>query len=387
MVSIILLVLSLIILIWMVAWSLLRGWRILFFGCLLLLFGIGAMFSVSIHESFEYTRKFLDAPSNYFYFFEHIEKFILWAIVCLIAYVTPWAWVKKSSFLLFAGSLILMLALFFIWDDFNKGANLWIRIAGNTIQPGEFFKVWMVFFLVSRLSRKKRVFDELQYYLWFAMIAWLCAWIYFFLPDYGSLLIIGPVALILFRFYGGKRYYILTTLVLGFFVVVLASAKSTYVNERIGYFLDPSSDPSSRGIGWQTTQSLVAVGWWWIIGKGYGKGLQKFWYIPEAQSDFIFAAFSEEIGFLGNSILLTLYFLLARNVLKWLKWLRDPFDRGIVVWLLSLIIMQMFVNIGVNIKLLPLTWVTLPFISHGWSALMVNMLEIVLLHKIVNKIP
>ena len=370
----------------MLARSLLRGWWVLFFGCLLLLFWIGAMFSVSIHESFEYTRRFLEEPSNYFYFFEHIEKFILWVVVCLIAYVTPWSWVKKSSFIIFWITFALMIALFFIGDDFGKGASLWIKIAWNTIQPGEFFKVWMVFFLVSWLSRKKKVFDELQFYIGFAIIAGICAGIYFFLPDYGSLLIIGPVALILFRFYGGKRYYILSTLLIGFFVVTLASAQSSYVKERIEYFLDPSSDPSARWIGRQTTQSLVAVGWWGLIGKWYGKGLQKFWYIPEAQSDFIFAAFSEEIWFLGNSVLLTLYFLLARHVLKGLKWVRDPFDRGIVVWLISLIIMQMFVNVWVNIKLLPLTWVTLPFISHGWSALMVNMLQILILHKIIHKV-
>gem|GEM_PF-3137655 len=104
----------------------------------------------------------------------------------------------------------------------------------------------MVFFLVSWLSRKKKVFDELQFYIGFAIIAGICAGIYFFLPDYGSLLIIGPVALILFRFYGGKRYYILSTLLIGFFVVTLASAQSSYVKERIEYFLDPSSDPSAR---------------------------------------------------------------------------------------------------------------------------------------------
>ncbi len=386
MFSIILVVISLFILIGILAISLLRWWWILFFGALLLMFGIWAMFSVSIHESFEYTRKFLDAPSNYFYFFEHIEKFILWIVVCLIVYFIPRSFIRKSSYVIFWWTLILMLALFFLGEDFNKWARLWIQIAGNTIQPWEFFKVWIVFLLTSWLVRKKRIFDEVQYYIWFALITGFCAWLYFLLPDYWSLFIIWPVALTLFWFYGGKRYYILLTLIMWFAVMMFASAKSSYVKERIDYFIDPSSDENARWIWWQTTQALVSVWWWWLIGKGYGKWLQKFWYIPEAQSDFIFAAFSEEIWFLGNSVLLTLYFLLAWNVIQWLRAVRDPFDRGIVIGLISLIIIQMFVNIWVNIKLLPLTWVTLPFISHGWSALMVNMVEVILLHKIIHKI-
>jgi len=386
MISIIFTIVTFIILIGVLAFSLLRGRWILFLWTLLMLYWIWAMFSVSIHESFEYTRKFLDAPSNYFYFFEHIEKLLIALVPSIILLFSPWKRVQKSSALIFAATLLLMISLFFIWDDFNKWANLWIQIAWNTIQPWEFFKVWFVLFLTSWLVRKRRVFDELQYYIWFALISGVTALIYFLLPDYGSLLIVGPVALILFRFYGGKWYYIFATLLLGFFAMIFASSQSSYVKERIEYFLNPSSDISSRWIGRQTTQALVAVWWWWFVWKWYGKWLQKFGYIPEAQSDFIFAAFSEEVWFLGNSILLTLYFLLTRQVIMWLRTVHDPYDRWIVVWMISLIVIQMFVNIWVNIKLLPLTWVTLPFISHGWSALMVNMIEIIILHKIIHRV-
>lgn len=171
---------------------------------------------------------------------------------------------------------------------------------------------------------------------------------------------------------------------LGIIAAVIAASQFTYIQKRLSYFLDPEADTDGKGVGWQTRQSLVAVGAWGWVGKWYGKWLQKFGYIPEAQSDFIFAAFSEEIGFIGNSIILTLYFLLAWYVIKELKNVDDEYDRTVVVGLLSMIILQVFINVGVNIKLLPLTGLTLPFFSHGWSALFVNMMEIMLLYKITS---
>jgi len=162
------------------------------------------------------------------------------------------------------------------------------------------------------------------------------------------------------------------------------SDRFAYIQKRFTYFLSSNVDPQNRQVGWQNQQALIAVGWWWFLGKWYGKWLQKFWFIPEAQSDFVFAAFSEEIGFVWNMALLGLYFYLAYYFLSRLRHVRDEYGKMIGVWIISLIMIQVFVNIWVNIKIIPNTWLTLPFVSYGGTALMVNLIEIMLLYKILK---
>lgn len=391
MLSSILVIISILILISLFVYSLMRSWWVLFFGTCLLLFGIGALFSVSIHESFTTTLKMVNdgtlaATSNYFYFFGQIEKLLLWLLIGLITYFIPWTVIKKFKIPIFVWSILMMWLLFTpLATDLDKWAKLRIDAWFINLQPGEFFKLWLMFFLVSWLVRKKRIFDELRYYLWFMLIMWCSALLFFVLPDFGSLLVIGPVSLILFLYFGGKRYYVAITLLLALFAGFIASSQFDYVKNRMEFFLNPEADQDFKGIWRQTRQALVAVWWGWWIGKWYGKWLQKFGYIPEAQSDFIFSAFAEEIGFIGNIFLLLFYFLLARHSIKWLRGVHDEYDRGMLVALISLIIVQMFINIWVNIKLVPLTGITLPFVSHGWSALIINMIEVVLIHKIIYR--
>ena len=111
---------------------------------------------------------------------------------------------------------------------------------------------------------------------------------------------------------------------------------------------------------------------------------QKFGYIPEAQSDFIFAAYSEEVWFIWDMILIWLYCRLMIYTLIKLKWVNDEYSKVIVIWLLSLIIIQAFINMWVNLKILPNTWLTLPFISYWWTSLMANCISLMLIYKIIE---
>lgn len=368
-----------------------RWRRVLFFGICLIFYWMGAMYSVSIHESFQTTLKLvnnwiLSEATNYYYFFEQSQKLFIWIILWWITYAIPRKFLKRWKYLYFIWSLLLMLLLFSpLWRDFDKWATLWLQIWWNTIQPWEFFKIWFVFFLTSRLVRKRKAMNERQFYVWFSLISLVAVSIFFVLPDFWSLLVLWPTALILYRYLGWKKYFIGLTLIFALFWWMIASSQFSYVQERVQYFLNPDAD-QSRWIWRQTRQALIAVWWGGLTGKWYGKGLQKFWYIPEAQSDFIFSAFAEEVWFIGSLLLLSLYFMLMWHAIKWLRSTKDLYDRWIIIWLISLILIQAFVNIGVNIKMIPLTWITLPFVSHWWSALIVNVVQVVLLHKIIYKI-
>lgn len=385
-----LLIITFLVVLWVFWYSVMRWWWILVFWCGLLFYGRWAMFSVSIHESFQYTRGLFEAgnieePNNYYFFFDQIKNVIIALIVWWLTALIPWKLIKKLKYVIFLGSFVLVLLLMTsLWQDYGKWATLRLEIAGTTIQPGEFLKLWFVFLLWTWMVKKRKILDEFQLYIWFGVICFLSLFVFLLLPDFGSLLVLWPVALLLFWYVGGRVYYILATILLSLFVMVFAYSQYTYVQERVDFFLNSDVDENSRGIWRQTNHALIAVGGWWIFGKWYGKWLQKLWYIPEAQSDFIFAAFSEEVWLLGNIVLLWLYFWLCIVVIRKVWKLNDPTDRVLMVWFLSLIVMQALVNIWVNIKLLPLTWITLPFVSHGWSALMVNVIEIILLWKVLE---
>lgn len=231
--------------------------------------------------------------------------------------------------------------------------------------------------------------------------------VFLFIPDLGAVLIMGLTGLIIGIYAGISVKNILTMLVVagtGLMTVVwwLLSFSNnycinvpreersslcsyTYIARRLEVYINPDSDSTGLGTSWQGRNALIAIGGGWFLWNGYGKGLQKFWYIPQAQSDFIFAAFAEEVWFVGISILFGLYFGLLILVAIKLQYVRDPFFKNIAVWLLSLILIGVFVHIGVNTQLLPNTWLTLPFVSHGSTSLLANSICIVLLYKILYK--
>ena len=123
---------------------------------------------------------------------------------------------------------------------------------------------------------------------------------------------------------------------------------------------------------------------WGFFGQWYGKWLQKMWQLPEAYSDMIFAAYSEEIWFLWNMILFALYIGLFVTVLKRIPYLKDPQMKVLCIWIISLITVQVFVHVWVNVEVLPNTGLTLPFVSHWWTALLINLVELTILYKILN---
>lgn len=363
---------------------------ILIIGALLIIIWILAIYSVSIHESFTLTLTkvaagVLSEPSNYFYFNKHIINIVIALGVALITYKIPLKFFKKYNHIIFILAVVFQMLVFTkLWLAL-QGAKGWLYLGFTTIQPSEFFKLAFVIFFAGWLVRKKHILGQLPWYLAFLAILWLSALIFLAIPDLWTLLVLIPLAFVMMRYGGGKIKHLAGILVVCLCWGVFVGMQFTYIKSRLLSFVNPDADKTGKGISYQINQSLIAVGAGGIFGKWYGKGLQKFGYIPEAQSDFIFAAFSEEIGFIGNMVLLSLYFFLAYKFIKRLPEIKDEYSKNLWAGIISLLIIQMFVNIGVNIQLLPLTWLTLPFISAWWSALMVNVIELILLYKIAYK--
>lgn len=354
----------------------------------LLLFGIFAIFSVSIFESFQFTLKstvYIE-PSNYHYFIKQIQHIFVGIFLALLLYITPLSFIKNNKWKILILSVIFLALLFTpLWIEI-KWARNWIYIKWfGTIQPWEFLKLWFVIFFAWWLAKKQKILKSFEWFIAMIVVCVVSLFLFLMLPDFWSLLVLAPIAMIMYAFAWWNVKYIALSGFVWLILVLTLWMKVRYVRERINYFVNPAVDTTTRWIWRQTRQWLIAVWWWWFFGKWYWKWLQKFWFIPEAQSDFIFAAFSEEIWLLGNSILLTLYFLLMWFSIKRLYFVKDVYEQYLVVWILSLIFWQAFINIWVNIKLIPLTWLTLPFISYGGTALVVNILELTFLYKILYK--
>jgi cell division protein FtsW (lipid II flippase) len=317
-------------------------------------------------------------------------------LAALIVYKIPIKAFENNKFIIAVsiGALILQLLVFVpgIWSTFN-GARGWIRLGGlTTIQPAEFFKVAYILFVSSWFIRKRNHLQSSKLLTFFIILNGLVFLLFGAIPDLWSFLVMIRTGLILCWYAGVRlKHIVVAAGVLGIAGTMFVSIASLlnpnfrYITDRFTYFIRSDIDPEMRQIGWQNQQALIAIGWGWFWWQGYGKGLQKFGFIPEAQSDFIFAAFSEEIGFVGNLILLGLYVYLVRYFLSNLHRVHDEHSKLIGVGIISLIIIQMFVNIGVNLKIIPNTGLTLPFISYGGTAIMVNMIQSVFLYKILAR--
>lgn len=370
--------------------------RIIWIWILLIIFWVLAVYSVSIHQSFTLTLRIFDDPTNYFYFFRHLRSIAIAIIVALMAYRAPIQFFQKQkNIILIAAVVFLFQIMVFIpgiWIELN-GARWWLDIPWlPSIQPSEFFKLWYVLFIAGWLIRKRKsINNDNQLLISFVVINIIFLFIFLMIPDLWNALVMWVTWLIMAMYAWMNRkktVWIFAVWVIWMLLFwTLASMVSTrfaYIQKRMTYFISAPNDEDSRWIGRQNEQALAAIWWWWLFGKWYGKWLQKFGYIPEAQSDFIFAAFSEEIWFVWNMFLLSLYFYLVYYVLTKLVYVRDEYSKMIAIWILSLIIVQAFINMWVNLKILPNTWLTLPFISHWWTALMANMISLILLYKIIE---
>jgi len=371
---------------------------------ILLIFWLLAVYSTSVYESFTMSLSSINRwfttfsePTNYYYFYQQIKALIYIAILFVILRKFPIKTLKnhKVAWILMIWTLIFQCLVFTsLWDSYN-GARWWLNIPHiPSIQPSEFFKLAYVIFLASWLTRKKESMDSPQFLIIFIILNALLYFVFLLIPDFWTVLIIWTTALVMVRFSWLKLKKTLAILwiwlwawLIAWLTLGLVNDKFSYITKRFEYFFTTNKEKieeERERTGWQTTQALIAIWWWWLFGNGYGNGLQKYSNLPEAYCDFIFAAFSEEIWFFWNLFLIALYVRMFRYVLKHLQKVQDPQLKLIWVWIISIIIIQTFVNMWVNVQIIPTTWITLPFISAWWSSLMVNCIELLFLYKILK---
>lgn len=259
-----------------------------------------------------------------------------------------------------------------IGSTHNTAAQSWLVIGGFSVQPAELAKLALIIFSAAYLAKRGSELQEFQRgFLVSLMILLIPVVLILLQPDVGTVSIFFAILLAMFFAADTKLAHIGGLVTAGIAALGLMIVAAPYRAARFTVFLHPELDP--QGIGYQTTQALVAIGSGGIFGLGLGHSRQKFQYLPEVHADSIFAVVAEEMGFILAAGLVLLFVLIAYRALALARSVSDPFAKLLVVGIIAWFMAQSFLNIGAAVGIMPLTGVPLPFVSHGGTALMMCM--------------
>lgn len=304
------------------------------------------------------------------------ERQTIWLVISVIFFfgtsLIDWGFLKNTRIIitLFALSALVLFLLFFVGSVW-KGAQSWFNFGGFSFQPVDLVKLVVVLLLAKYFSRRHIEIANIRHILVSGFYVFVIFVLVLLQPDFGSAIIIFFLWLGMVLVSGISKKHLLSVFLIGLvsFGVLWFFAFQPYQKDRIKNFIHPLTD--IRGSGYNAYQSTIAIGSGQFLGKGIGYGTQsKLQFLPEYQTDFIFAAFAEEWGFLGVMLLFTLYGIVFWRMLKISFRGGGNFEILFGVGLTILFLVHFIIHVGMNIGLLPVTGNTLPFMSYGGSHLL-----------------
>ena len=348
-------------------------WVIFFSVLLLIAFGLTELYSIALGQ-----EKF-----NLLNF----EKQVIFMVVGLIlvflfSFIDYYNFRSFSNYLYLAGVLSLIGVLFF--GRTIRGTTGWFDIFNLSVQPVEFVKMVLIIFLARYFSSVSIKISPLKHLLISGGGTLLLVALVLRQPDFGSAALLFLVWLVMIAAVGFKKKYLLVIcliLVLAFLSGWLFFFQD-YQKERILTFLNPTFNPLNQG--YNITQAIIAVGAGGLTGRGVGFGSQsQLKFLPESQNDFIFAVIAEELGFLGVFLVTFFFGVLIYRLIASIKKLNNDFAIYYIIGVTALIFIEMFINIGMNIGLLPVVGISLPFLSYGGSAIISSLMMIGIAQSII----
>ena len=323
--------------------------------------------------------------SMHFYLRRHSIFLILGVVVACITFQIPIAlWQRLALPLFVLGGFLLVIVLIPGIGREVNGSRRWISLGFTTMQPSELMKFFVVLYAADYTVRKAAFMHDFKkgFLPMLAVMVFTGAML-LRQPDFGALVVITAIAMAVL-FLGGLNWRVFAGLIVLLavaFVVLIIS--SPYRLQRIVGFMDPWAD--AYGKGYQLSHSLIAFGRGEWFGVGLGGSVEKLFYLPEAHTDFLLAVIAEELGFVGIAIVLALFVLLihrafavGREAMMREKYFPALVAQGIGVWLSA----QAFINMGVNMGVLPTKGLTLPFLSYGGTGIVVNCIAVAVLLRI-----
>lgn len=352
----------------------------------LVLIGVVMITSIGVPKSIRISApdlKYADCTNTavdcYLILKKHLVRAGLGLVAMLIAWKMPYrAWRTLAPVFYVAGFALLAYVLA-AGDANNTFATSWINLPGlpfiDSVQPSEIGKLGLIFYLSYFFSEKisyEKIGDIKEGFVKFALISGLIILPVALQPDIGSAMIFALIAVVIYYLAGARIRHmavgagIIAVVVMGLF------ASSSHIRERVNAFVNPPAD-CTEDYCWQTRQANIAIGSGGFWGKGLTQGIQKSFWLPQAVDDFIFAASSEELGFVRMSLIVLLYAVVAYRSFQIANHAPNKFSMLLAAGIGTWISVQAFVNIMVNTALFPITGITLPFISYGGSSMVMTL--------------
>ncbi len=326
------------------------------------------------------------APRQLIWMFAGVAMLIL--VLVLVRNIDRLASYKYT--LMIAGVLLLLAPMLPVIGEEINGSRLWLNLGGFSFQPGEIAKICIVLFLAAYLAQNR---EMLSVFTWKVgpfnlpslptLIPLLAMWALAFLivvleKDLGSALVLFLVFLVMLYVATGKKFYVIVGVILAGIAAVLLYFMFSHVQTRVEVWLDPFADAQNKG--YQIVQSIFSLADGGLFGVGIGRGMSD--VIPYVESDFIFSAIGEETGLLGASGVLLLYLCFAIRGILTAARAKSDVSSFTAVGVTSIVILQAFIIVGGVTRLIPLTGITLPFISQGGSSLLAGFIIVALLLRV-----
>ena len=346
------------------------GLYLFFTAIILILFGLIMIYSASsiwamykFSDSFKYVKQ-----QGLFILVGVILVFVIRKIDYRIYY-------KNATKIFLACIIFLVLVLIPGIGSIRNGSRSWFGIGSFGIQPSEFAKVGLIILTSKYLSKSNKFVKDIKRgVIPILSVLFLVFGLIMLQPDFGTGMIIVVSILAMLFIAGVNMKFFIGLGLIGVIGIIILIVIAPYRMDRITSFIDPWSDP--LGTGFQIIQSLYAIGPGGLLGMGFLKSRQKQFYLPEPQTDFIFSIISEEFGILGVVIISSLFILLLLFGIKIALNTKDNFAKLLSFGLIFQMLIQAVMNLMVVIGLIPVTGVTLPFLSYGGSSLLVSMVAI-----------
>ena len=327
------------------------------------------------------------ARGDFLNFKKQLIFFGIGIVLMLFFSFFDWRIFRENTYLiliLYLFCLISLIALFFFAPEI-RGVQRWYKLGPVSIDPIEFMKIILIILLAKYFSMRHIEMYRVRHILLSGFYVFLPSALTFFQPDFGSIIILIALWLGVLIVSGIKlRHFLILSLSL---LLVLSLSwlflMKDYQKERVISFIMPV-DP--LGVDWSQNQAKIAIGAGGIFGQGLFKGSQtQYGFLPEPQTDFIFAAIAEEMGLIGVSVLLLLFLVLIWRIFNIAVNSQSNFPRLFSVGLIIVLISQIFIHIGMNLGILPIIGISLPFISYGGSGLIMFFACLGILESIKSK--
>lgn len=302
-------------------------------------------------------------------------------LICLLVTMIDYHGITKLAIPGYILSLIMLIYVIYYGKEIG-GARRWIQLAGQEFQPAEFAKITLIIFLSDFLNKQKNKLPDLLYFSLPFLFTGILMFLSYKQPDLGTALVFFAITLLMVFIAGIRWKYISIGFVLTLsFFPIFWSLLRDYQRSRLILFLNPEMDP--LGAGYNVIQSKVAIGSGGLFGKGLFGGIQsQLKFLPSQHTDFVFAVIGEELGFAGALLLLSCFVLLLWKGIKIAQEAPDSLGTFLAAGITSFLFVQILINIGMSMGLMPATGLPLPFISYGGTFMVSNFIGIGLLLNI-----